>query len=74
MAAVSNTFIPKSFIAIRKTEDKLRTAHTGVGGMDEADLKSIPSHLDVVVVGLCDVDSNAKTYKGYRVMLKEIAS
>ena len=52
--------------------------------MGGADLKSIASHPDVVVVGLCDVDSNAiakasanhpnaKTYKDYRVMLKEMA-
>ena len=64
---------------------KLRTAHIGVGGMGGADLKSIASHPDVVVVGLCDVDANAiakasaiypqaKTHVDYRVMLKEMVN
>lgn len=85
LAAASTAFIPKSVFAIRDTATKLRTAHIGVGGMGGADLKSIASHPDVIVVGLCDVDSNAiakasashpnaKTYKDYRVMLKEMAS
>ena len=84
LAAASTAFLPKSIMAMGKTADKLRTAHIGVGGMGGADLKSIASHPDVVVVGLCDVDSNAiakasanhpnaKTYKDYRVMLKEMA-
>jgi len=51
--------------------------------MGSADLKDISSHKDVDVVALCDVDSNAlisasklhpeaKTYKDYRVMMKEM--
>ena len=47
-------------------------------------LKSIASHKSVVVVALCDVDSNnlekaqkkypnAKIFKDYRVMLKEMS-
>ena len=59
LAAASTAFLPKSVIAMSKTGDKLRTAHIGVGGMGGADLASIASHPDVVVVGLCDVDSNA---------------
>jgi len=63
--------------------DKLRTAHIGVGGMGMEDLKAISSHPAVEVVGLCDVDAgrlkvandmhpNAKSFKDYRVMLKEL--
>ena len=85
LAAASTAFIPKSVVAMSKTGDKLRTAHIGVGGMGGADLRSIASHPDVEVVGLCDVDSNAiakasesypnaKTYKDYRVMLKEMVN
>ena len=62
---------------------KLRTVHIGVGGMGFSDLKDISSHNDVIVVGLCDVDSTAlfkagqlfpgaKKYKDYRLMLKEL--
>ena len=68
-----------------KKANKLRTAHIGVGGMGGADLKSIASHPDVEVAGLCDVDSNAiakaianhpnaKTFKDYRVMLREMSN
>ena len=85
LAAVSTVFLPKSIMALGITENKLRTAHIGIGGMGSSDLKSITSHPDVLVVGLCDVDSNAirkaseihpnaKTYKDYRVMLKEMAN
>ena len=85
LAAVSTVFLPKSIMAMGITENKLRTAHIGIGGMGSADLKSITSHPDVLVVGLCDVDSNAirkaseihpnaKTYKDYRLMLKEMAN
>lgn len=86
LAAASNAFIPKSMIAMgHHSANKLRTAHIGVGGMGGADLKSIASHSDVVVVGLCDVDANAiakasaiypqaKTYVDYRVMLKEMVN
>ncbi len=69
-----------------KVEDsvtRLRTAHIGVGGMGGEDLRDVSSHSLVDVVALCDVDSkalaeakklhpNAKTYKDYRVMLKEL--
>jgi predicted dehydrogenase len=65
-------------------DKRLRTAHIGLGGMGQADLASISLHGNVDVVALCDVDSsvlaqvsakfpNAKTYKDYRVMLKEMS-
>ncbi|MEM0994379.1 MAG: Gfo/Idh/MocA family oxidoreductase [Bacteroidota bacterium] len=66
-----------------KTLKQLRTAHIGVGGMGMEDLKATASHPKVVVTALCDVDDNAlraaqvlfpeaKTYKDYRVLLKEM--
>ncbi len=66
-------------------DKRLRTAHIGLGGMGQSDLASITSHTSVEVVGLCDVDSdvlekvaarfpNAKSYKDYRVMLKELGA
>lgn len=62
----------------------LRTAHIGVGNMGLEDLKAVASHSGVKVTALCDVDSDnltaaaelfpeAKTYKDYRVMLRETA-
>ncbi|MEM8525330.1 MAG: Gfo/Idh/MocA family oxidoreductase [Bacteroidota bacterium] len=64
---------------------KLRTAHIGIGNMGFEDLKAVALHPAVVVTALCDVDSSylaqakelfpdAKTYKDYRVMLKEISN
>lgn len=64
--------------------DRLRTAHIGVGNQGFEDLRDISSHPQVDVVALCDVDANnlaaalalhpgAKTYKDYRVMLREMA-
>lgn len=64
---------------------RLRTAHIGLGMMGKSDLESISSHANVDVTALCDVDStiladvsakfpNAKTYKDYRVMLKEMSN
>ena len=66
-------------------DKRLRTAHIGLGGMGQADLASISIHKNVDVVALCDVDSkvlaevsakfpNAKTYKDYRLMLKEMSN
>jgi predicted dehydrogenase len=62
---------------------RLRTAHIGVGNMGLEDLKAVSSHAKVDVTALCDVDANnleaahklfpdAKVYKDYRVMLKEM--
>ena len=63
--------------------EKLRTAHIGVGGMGGADLGSIASHPKVEVAALVDVDLNtlngakekhagAKTFRDYREMLAEM--
>ncbi len=38
--------------------EKLNVASIGVGGMGKSDLAQIASHPEVVVVGLCDTDSN----------------
>ncbi|WP_025762335.1 Gfo/Idh/MocA family protein [Dyadobacter tibetensis] len=65
-------------------DKRLRTAHIGLGAMGQEDLKSISSHTHVDVVALCDVDSDvlakvksqfpkARTFKDYRVMLKEMS-
>lgn len=63
--------------------DRLRTAHIGVGNMGGADLQDISSHSQVDVVALCDVDAinlsaarklhpKARVFFDYRVMLKEM--
>ena len=81
-ALASLTVLPSSVWALMKN-DKLRTAHIGVGGMGAADLNSISSHPSVDVAGLCDVDSNAltaakklhpgaKLFTDYRIMLTEL--
>ena len=48
-----------------KSNEVIRTAHIGVGGMGKADLNDIASHKKVKVVALCDVDS-----KHYKLLLK----
>ena len=74
--------LPLSMMAFSKN-NRLRTAHIGVGGMGAADLASISSHEMVDVVALCDVDSNAMAaakklhpgaaiYSDYRMLLKEM--
>src|SRR5690606_31926521 len=72
-----------SLLAKAQANGRLRTAHIGLGMMGMEDLKAISSHELVDVVALCDVDANmldgakaqfpnAKTYKDYRQMLKEM--
>ena len=85
-AVATTTLLPSSLLAsLTKNNTRLRTAHIGIGGMGAADLASIASHKSVDVVALCDVDSdailkasgiypNAKTYKDYRIMLKDMAA
>ena len=81
-ALASLAMLPSSVWALTKNQ-KLRTAHIGVGGMGAEDLESIASHPMVEVVALCDVDSlaldtakklfpNAAIYSDYRVLLKEL--
>lgn len=76
-------FLPSSLWAMARKKDQLRTAHVGVGNMGMADLKAISSHSSVKVTALCDVDAkmlkaahdmfpDAKIFKDYRVMLKEM--
>ncbi|WP_088340068.1 Gfo/Idh/MocA family protein [Robiginitalea sediminis] len=63
--------------------DRLRTAHIGLGYQGLEDLRDIASHPQVDVVALCDVDQvgidkalaahpGAKTFKDYRIMLREM--
>lgn len=74
--------LARSFELTSKNE-KLRTAHIGVGGMGGGDLNSIASHKSVEVAALCDVDSdrlavaaakhpNAKTFADFREMLASL--
>ena len=78
-AFASITILPSSVWAIAKN-GKIRTAHIGVGGMGNADLKAIASHNMVEVTALCDVDSiklgeaqkqfpKAKVFADYRMLL-----
>ena len=66
-------------------QDKLRTAHIGLGAMGMGDLNAIASHDAVEVVALCDVDAKnlaaaqklhpkAKTYTDYRIMLNKLVN
>ena len=68
-----------------KPDDRLRTAHIGVGNMGAADLNDISSHPQVDVVALCDVDAinlsearkkhlKARVFFDYRVMLNEMGN
>ena len=79
----SISFLPSSLWA-NSSKSVLRTAHIGIGGMGLADLKDISSHKNVEVTALCDVDAKAlkeasklhpeaKTYKDYRLMFKEMS-
>jgi predicted dehydrogenase len=65
-------------------QQRLRTAHIGVGNMGAEDLKAISSHPLVDVVALCDVDATylgaahkmhpgARVFFDYRVMLRDMA-
>ena len=82
-ALASLTILPTPIWSSLKN-NRLRTAHVGVGGMGAEDLNDVASHKSVDVTALCDVDSSAlekasklypkaKVYKDYRVMFKEIS-
>ena len=85
VALASATIIPSPLlISTSPKKTILRTAHIGVGGMGASDLESISSHKSVQVLALCDVDKNslndaqkkfpdAKAFKDYRIMLKEMS-
>ncbi len=81
-AMASISLLPSSVWALAKNQ-KLRTAHIGVGGIGVEDLRFISSHHAVEVVAICDVDSNtlataaklhpeAQTFTDYRIMLKTL--
>ena len=86
VALASTTINPSPLLAsISGNKTTLRTAHIGVGGMGASDLESIASHKAVEVIAICDVDSdnlekanklypNAKVFKDYRLMLKEMTN
>ncbi len=78
----SASLLPKSIFSLA-SNDELRTAHIGVGGMGMEDLKAMASHQSVKVTALCDVDANrlaaagemfpeAKLYADYRELLNEM--
>lgn len=51
------TVFPSSVRAV-SANDKLNTAHIGVGGMGRSDLRSLTSHSHVNVTAMCDIDGN----------------
>lgn len=72
-----------SIVKPNHAQQKLRTAHIGVGNMGGEDLKAISSHSQVEVAALCDVDAGylnaalklhpgAKGFSDYRLMLEEL--
>ncbi len=82
LGAAGLMLIP-SLIRSNKPQQKLRTAHIGVGNMGNEDLKAISSHPQVDVVALCDVDTKylgaalqqhpgAKGFSDYRKMLQDM--
>lgn len=82
MGALGLALAP-TLLAKASANGRLRTAHIGLGMMGKEDLAAISSHDLVDVVALCDVDANllaeakalfpnAKTFKDYREMLKDM--
>jgi predicted dehydrogenase len=82
-AALAASSILPSQLPAFGPNDRLRTAHVGVGGMGGADLKSVSSHAGVEVSALCDVDAKilaaasakfpkARTFQDYREMISEM--
>jgi len=76
-------FLPSCVSTSSPEQQRLRTAHIGLGAQGSEDLGAISSHNSVDVVALCDVDSdnlaaaqklhpNAKIYSDYRKMLEEM--
>lgn len=72
---------PRSAVS---ANDKLNTAHIGVGGMGGGDLKSISRHPHVNVTALCDIDADklaaagkkfpdARQFSDFRVLFDEMA-
>lgn len=55
-AVVSSFFILPSGLRANSPNEKVCTAHIGIGGKGSSDLNSIASHAKIQVLGLCDVD------------------
>lgn len=81
--AISSLGLATGHVRGSGLNEKLRTAHIGVGGMGGADLGSIASHSKVEVAALVDVDANtlkgasqkhpgAETFVDYREMLNKL--
>lgn len=81
LGALTVALAPSLVFGKVKPNNRLRTAHIGVGNMGLEDLIAMSSHKLVDVVALCDVDANnlgeakkmfpnAKTFSDYRTMLK----
>ena len=81
--AISSLGLAAGHVQGSGLNEKLRTAHIGVGGMGGADLGSIASHSQVEVAALVDVDANtlkgasqkhpgAETFADYREMLSKL--
>jgi predicted dehydrogenase len=86
-AMVALGLFPRTMFAgsvnLHRVNEKLRTAHIGVGGMGRSDLGSIASHPRVEVAALCDVDAHclkeasarhgkAQTFTDFREMLSQL--
>ncbi|TWT84278.1 putative oxidoreductase YcjS [Planctomycetes bacterium CA13] len=84
-AAVSSFMILPSHVWADSPNEKLCTAHIGIGGKGRSDTSSIASHPHVQVIGLCDVDtalskseaalqkySSAQFFQDYREMFSEL--
>lgn len=77
------TILPTSLYAV-SPNDRINTAHIGVGGMGRGDLSSVSKHPNVNVAALCDIDTNslaaatkrfpkAKTFSDFRVLFDQMA-
>src|SRR2546421_5594289 len=82
LAALGGVWSDRPARASTSPNEKLNTAHIGVGGQGGGDLNNVAEHANVNVVALCDVDDarasdsfnahpNAKKYKDFRKMLEE---
>ena len=85
-AAMGAAFLPNKIWNLPLgSQQTVRTAHIGVGGMGMEDLKAIASHPQVQVMALCDVDQralkkaqelfpDAKLFSDYRSLFQSISS
>src|SRR2546423_2256714 len=84
LAALGGVWSGAPARASSSPNEKLNTAHIGVGGQGGSDLGQIAEHSNVNVVALCDVDDSraagsfeahpkAKKFKDFRRMLEEVS-